>query len=288
MFRVSNLDIRILLIMIVFTSHVPHPPLIVPGISSDVDFKLANKTVEAMDKLSKLIAEKEVETIIVISPHALTHSDRMTIYGSPELKGDFGAFGKNEISFDFSNDLNLVKSINNASQEAGINSFIFRDTDKDYLELDHGTLVPLYYLTKNLPSDVKIVSIAYSYLDRLQHYGFGQVINQVANTPEFKNKKIAIISSGDLSHRLSPGMEKSYPYAQEFDNEVINSIDKKNARQLLEIDEEVVENAGECGYRSLLILFGALENLNYTPEILSYEHPFGIGYLVANFSLESQ
>ncbi len=273
--------------MINFVAHVPHPPLIIPGVSSNADFNLAKKTVDAMEKLSDSIAEKEIDTIVIISPHALTHSDRMTIYGSAELKGDFSSFGKQEINFDFSNNLNFVKALNSASQEAGINSFILSDPDKDYLELDHGALTPLYYLTKKLPQNTKVVLIAYSYLDRLQHYGFGQVINQVANSPEFKNQNIAVISSGDLSHRLSPGMEKTYPLAQEFDKEVIDSINTLNTRQLLEIDEEVTENAGECGFRSLLILFGVLENLNYTPEILSYEHPFGIGYLVANFELKN-
>ena len=50
-------------------------------------------------------------------------------------------------------------------------------------------------------------------------------------------------------------------------------------------DEDFVEAAGECGYRSILILLGALDSLDLKPEILSYEGPFGVGYLVANYHL---
>ena len=50
-------------------------------------------------------------------------------------------------------------------------------------------------------------------------------------------------------------------------------------------DEDFVDDAGECGYRSILILMGILDGLNIKPRILSYEGPFGVGYLVADYKL---
>jgi len=52
------------------------------------------------------------------------------------------------------------------------------------------------------------------------------------------------------------------------------------------MDKNLVEEAGECGYRSIIILLGALDGLDWKPEILSYEAPFGVGYLVANFKIK--
>jgi len=45
--------------------------------------------------------------------------------------------------------------------------------------------------------------------------------------------------------------------------------------------------AGECGLRSFSFLLGILEEakIDWKAEILSYEAPFGVGYLVANFKL---
>jgi len=52
------------------------------------------------------------------------------------------------------------------------------------------------------------------------------------------------------------------------------------------LDHELIEKAAQCGYRSILILLGVLNNVSYQTEILSYEAPFGVGYLVANLKLE--
>ena len=49
------------------------------------------------------------------------------------------------------------------------------------------------------------------------------------------------------------------------------------------MDKNLIEEAGECGYKSIIILLGALSLVpNFKFEILSYEGPFGVGYLVAN------
>jgi len=49
------------------------------------------------------------------------------------------------------------------------------------------------------------------------------------------------------------------------------------------LDERLADEAQECGWKSLAILLGAMDNLNAQPLILSYEFPFGVGYLCVNF-----
>ena len=44
-----------------------------------------------------------------------------------------------------------------------------------------------------------------------------------------------------------------------------------------------MEEAAECGYRSILMLLGVFEGLEIETEVLSYEGPFGVGYAVATF-----
>ena len=60
----------------------------------------------------------------------------------------------------------------------------------------------------------------------------------------------------------------------------------KDIKNFLRLDEMFPE-AGECGLRSFSFLLGILEEsgLDWQPEILSYEGPFGVGYLVINFVL---
>ena len=50
------------------------------------------------------------------------------------------------------------------------------------------------------------------------------------------------------------------------------------------IDPILLEGAAECGLRSFMALGGFLgDDAVVEPEILSYEAPFGVGYMVARF-----
>jgi len=272
--------------MITFAAIAPHPPIIIPGVGKKEDLNKAQNTVRAMEELSEKIADAEPDTIIIISPHALVHPDKFAVYGNPKFHGDLGHFGAPEINFEFENDLSYADEIIKKSNDAGIGAFGFGDSDSDYFELDHGEMVPLYYLTKNLPESVKIIPIAYSHLNRAEHYAFGQVINQIANSQELKTKRIAIIASGDLSHRLIQSKKTAVlESGQDFDKQFVELIQYNKVQEILEMDEELIESAGECGYRSILVLFGVLDGLEYKPEIISYEGPFGVGYLVVNFQI---
>jgi len=273
--------------MLVFAAITPHPPIIIPGIGSPKDLKLAKNTISAMEKLSQKISEAKPDTVIIISPHAAVHSDRFAIYASPHFYGNFGQFNAPSISQRFDNNLFLAEKIRKKADEAGIGAFLFGDPESDHFELDHGEMVPMYYLGKGLPNDTKVIPIAYSYLDRAQHYAFGQVMQEVADSPEFADERIAIIASGDLSHRLTPDTDNGYNNAgKDFDKQLVEFISQDKVRDIIEMDEEFIEEAGECGFRSILVLLGALEACKYQPEVLSYEGPFGVGYLVANFELK--
>lgn len=274
--------------MLSFAAITPHPPIIIPDIGGE-QIKYCKKTIKAMEVLSDKLAEAEPDTIIIVSPHALVHSDRFAIYGNVKFKGDFGQFGAPDIKFDCDNDRSLAEDIVKRAQDLGVNAFLFGNPDSDYFELDHGEMVPLYFLRQNISTKIKIVIIAYSYLDRLQHGALGQVINEITQLPENLNKRIALIASGDLSHRLIGESPAGYnKFGQEFDEIIVDYLQNKHVREILELDEEFIESAGECGYRSILILLGVLDKHDWQPEILSYEGPFGVGYLVANFKLEDK
>ncbi len=50
------------------------------------------------------------------------------------------------------------------------------------------------------------------------------------------------------------------------------------------MDRILLEGAAECGLRSFMTLGGFLgDDAQVNPEILSYEGPFGVGYMVARF-----
>jgi len=78
-----------------------------------------------------------------------------------------------------------------------------------------------------------------------------------------------------------------HPDGPKFDKALIDALKKKDIKTIFKLDDLYPE-AGECGLRSFCFLLGILEasGIKWQPEVLSYEGPFGVGYLVANFKLK--
>lgn len=269
--------------MLNFASLAPHPPIIIPEIGEG-ETKKVKKTIMAMGKLAGKLKKSNPDTIIVISPHGLIYPDRLNICGMRRLVGSLSQFGDNSLKLELNNDLELGSTISKKAEESGIQTILYDNGEAKY-ELDHGTIVPLYFLSKKLDEDVKLLPITYSFQDKGLLFAFGETIFEVA----IKSKKnVALIASGDLSHRLIQTAPAGYSKSgKEFDKLIINYLKAKDIQGILEMDDDFVEEAGECGYRSLLILLGAINKLDFKPEILSYEGSFGVGYAVVNFKIKN-
>jgi len=93
------------------------------------------------------------------------------------------------------------------------------------------------------------------------------------------------VASGDLSHRLKPEAPAGYnPTAHLFDEDVVAALVANAPERIINIDEGLRRLAGECGYRSMLVALGATQELPLSCEVLNYEAPFGVGYLVAQIT----
>ncbi len=260
-----------------FAAFVPHPPIIIPEIGQN-NTQYCQNTIKAMKELSKRIEDKNIDTVIIISPHTALSPDEMTISHSKQAEGDFKQFDNEDIYLEKQIDVDIAENIFKLSKKAGIKSRLLSTGDKYFI--DHGVSVPMYYLQESLPTSSKIVIIGYSMLSKKDHLLFGKAISETVNK---SHDNIAVIASGDLSHRLfDPGAEF---IGEKFDNLIVEGLKNNNIEDIYKIDNYLQEEAGECGYRSLLILLVSLKGTRYQPEILSYEAPFGVGYLIADFNL---
>lgn len=260
----------------------PHPPVIVAEVGRE---RLADVrgTVEAMQRLTEEAAALEPDVIVVVSPHAPLEMDRMGVSAATARTGSFGLFGAPECRVSVRGDPVLAADIAGRAEEAGIPVHVLHEGRA--AEFDHGTLVPLWFLTASLARDAQVVVLSFSYLDRQAHVDFGRAVGEALRGDR---RRSVFVASGDLSHRLLPGAPAGYrPGAADFDRSVVEAFAAGDFDALARIPRALVQDAGECGLRSLFVLSGVLENVAWRPRLLSYEGPFGVGYLVGAVDIET-
>lgn len=255
---------------------VTHSPILIPEIGK-LNQQLLQKTVDAYDKLAHELQGNDIETIVIISPHGLIQNDNFTINIGPELQIDLSSFGFLGTGRKFFSDLEFIDELKNT---AGQEIQLISDPKVDY-----GASIPLYLLTAAMP-DVKVVVINYAgELDLAEHLKLGQRLNQVITKSA---KRIALIASGDLSHKLKKNSPTGYsPKGAKFDSKLIEFLNEPltATKNILNLDTKLIKDASECGLKSITTLLGTLENYHYEPEVMSYQTDLGIGYLMMNFKL---
>lgn len=266
--------------MLVFAAIVPHPPILIPEVGGE-ETKKVSQTITAYQKLAEELAAAEPDTIIIISPHMIHYPHLFTVCGMADLVGSFEAFGAGNVGWKGKNNTALAAEIVDKSEDESLPAILYDNGDGAY-EIDHGVMVPLHFIAPVLDYPAKILPISYSYASRSEHYAFGQIISEVIE--HHRDQRVAIIASGDLSHRLIGTNAK---IASEFDAEFLANIKKGDEYSFLNMADDLLEQAGECGYRSTLILLGVLSGLDYKPNVYSYECPFGVGYAVINMNIKA-
>lgn len=256
---------------------VPHPPLIFPEIGHGEQLRI-QKTIDAYREAAKRISAMRPETIVIISPHSTMYKDYFHISPGNHAEGSFSQFGYPEIRLEAHYDAALAAEIENEAHRSSIMAGRSGERDK---ELDHGTMVPLRFIKEAFQSDFRIVRIGLSRLPLSEHFRLGQCIRTAA---EKLGRRVVIIASGDLSHRLLDG--GPYEYAEEgpeYDKKITAILSEGDLSKVLEFTEEFCEKAGECGHRSIAVMAGCVGEIPLMAQLLSYEGPFGVGYAVAAY-----
>jgi AmmeMemoRadiSam system protein A/AmmeMemoRadiSam system protein B len=257
---------------------VPHPPLIVPEVGRGEEMKV-DKTIQSYHVVAKTIAKLKPDTIIITSPHSITYSDYFHISPGKKARGNFGNFRAKEVSFQVNYDEEFVMSLEACAEREGIEAGTLGEKDP---ELDHGTMVPLYFINQYY-KDYELVRIGLSGLSLPLHYRLGKCTSKTA---EKLDRRIVFVASGDLSHKLKD--DGPYGFAQEgvdFDEQIIEAMKKGDFLKFLEFNPDFCESAAECGLRSFIIMAGALSGKAVEANFLSYEGTFGVGYGVCEYKI---
>ncbi|GAB6171657.1 AmmeMemoRadiSam system protein A [Paradesulfitobacterium aromaticivorans] len=244
---------------LVYSAFVPHPPILLPEIGRGQE-QICARTLAAYRDLAQIILTSGAECVVIVSPHAQLLEQGFTFLNPDSLVGDFLPFGIPALELSFPNEPELIKKI---AVLPGVRPSVGR--------LDHGALVPLYFLHEaGWRGPVVVLGMP---LEQAEDFGI-----KVGNILRAYPKACALVASGDLSHRLREDGPYGFdPAGPEFDRAIVTAL-RRDAAQVKAISPELAERAGECGFRSLRFALAAQEG---AVKVLSYEGPFGVGYLVA-------
>lgn len=254
----------------------PHPPVLLPEVGGGREREIA-ATDRAMRTAAETVAAWQPDVIIVSSPHTILYRDYFHIAPGDGAVGDMSRFGAPEVRIQASYDTLLREEIIRRAEAEGLHAGTLGQRDS---ELDHGVLIPLYYLRK---AGVRcpIVRMGLSGFSPLDHYRLGKCVQNAVNA---LGRRAVFLASGDLSHKLkADGPYGCAPEGPQFDDAVTHTMASGDFLEFLTIDPALCERAAECGLRSFQVMAGALDGLAVEPQLLSHEGTFGVGYAIALF-----
>lgn len=255
---------------------VPHPPMIVPAVGRGSE-KQVLATTQAYQQVAREIASLQPDTIVITSPHATLYNDYFHISPGKKARGSFSYFRAPDVRFTETYDEDLVEKISELAYQDGFAAGTLGEREPD---LDHGTMVPLYFIEQEY-KDFRLVRIGLSGLPLTDHYRLGMYI---ASAAKELSRNVVLVASGDLSHKLQEygpyGFAKEGP---QYDARIMDVMGRGAFGELLDFDADFCDKAAECGHRSFVIMAGAWDGRKVKAAPLSHQDVTGVGYGICTF-----
>ena len=261
---------------LVYAAILPHTPLLLPTIGKEKRDEMS-QTLESLALIKQHLEEHSIDTIVILAPHAPHKDSAFQLHHSMTFTASFEEFGDIVTKKTYKPHHTLIDYIKHHFDGASI-PWIYHSEER----IEYAASVPL--ITLGIGGGLPIVIIyppISASLPDLARAGVG-LYDALASHP----KRIALLSSGDLSHALSEAAPGGYHKdAKKFDKRVISMFEKKDSAKLLKTTHEMIDNVKVCSMPTIAVLSGILKNLSYEAKTLSYEAPLGVGHLIMEYIL---
>lgn len=255
---------------IVWSGLAPHPPVIVDPVGKEM-CRRASTTIASMKSLAVRLVQSNPDRVVVISPHTPRPASGVASWCGETLSGDFRPFGASGVGVVVQNDRFWIGCF-----EAELGSL----THLDGQPMDHGALVPLWFLAEaGWKGPTCVIGLPW-YDDGL----LDEMGECLARASDAVGGRTALLASGDMSHCLaSEGTVAHNPKGQVFDQGFVDAIRGGNFQRALEWPLDISEEACQDVLESCRVTWNATKFNHQNHVFLSYEDPFGVGYCVTQF-----
>jgi aromatic ring-opening dioxygenase LigB subunit len=242
-----------------------HAPIVIPAIGGRRGSDCI-RTTEAMARAAAHVVAARPDWLVVLSPHTPRHRTHWVVVQGDTVGGSFAPFGHPELALRFPNAADRLATALEGIPLAGVTP----------QPLDHGALVPLWFLAQaGWSGPTAVLGVPWENTDAA---AIGRALAR---------SDAAVVASGDMSHRLLPGAPSGYhPQAQAFDHAFVDALRRGDVEAAVHPDPALRELAAEDVVDTTSVLRAAL-GPHLAVDVLSYEGPFGVGYCEAIFPVEA-
>ena len=233
------------------------------------------RTREAMTELGLIICEERKDpNCVIVSPHSPFLPEAFGVWEGKKLKGSMERFQAPDVTAD-PEGVDRARRGHRGRRRSGWSCRSGR-LRKDW-ELDRGVTVPAIFLLRQ--DETKVVPVAISMLGWDEHWLFGTAIANAAEPDRRGRRHRRVVEPVAPRHagRTARLLRRRGPNSTGW---FAKRSSNGRLRDMLDIPQDLCREASECGFAPLLVLGGAFDGQNVKGRVLSYEAPFGIGYLV--------
>jgi aromatic ring-opening dioxygenase LigB subunit len=269
---------------LVYACIAPHGGEVVPALSG-TKHSLYSPTTKGLRTLAAQMKDAHPETIVIASPHNLRLQKHIGVVMSEYSSGKLTE-GRRQIKLRTRCDVELSMKIVEAAEGMDLPvvaaNYGALEGPMSDLAMDWGTLVPLWFVLKGAGLMSRIVIVTPSRgIPLEQNFEFGKAVAQVSKSDD---KRVAFVASADQAHAHRKNGPYGFdPRAEEYDQRVVEAIQKQKLDSLLGMAADFVEAAKPDSLWQIAMLAGALTVVPMKGELISYQVPTYFGMLCAGY-----
>ncbi len=272
---------------LVYACIAPHGGEIIPELASKSMLRKFEETRASMRALARRISEAHPQTIVIASPHNLRLLSNIAVVVSENSSGTLRGSSNRSVAVRARCDVDFGKIVVRQSEKArlpvvGANYGTAAGSSSD-MQMDWGTLIPLWFLLKEHRLKSRILIVAPSREISLRtNFDFGRLLGRLMKGN--RKKRFAFIASADQAHAHSRSGPYGFsPAASKYDAFVLNAIRDNSLKRILHLKASFIEEAKPDSPWQMVILAGINEVIPMRSQLLSYQVPSYYGMACAGF-----